>query len=77
MPDIQTETSAPRSLDDRLAVIRSRYPELEPGMVVDVVRAVLGSMQNRFLQLHCQAVDGHEHLVDRLRILRTGLARCV
>lgn len=45
MPDIQTETSAPRSLDDRLAVIRSRYPELEPGMVVDVVRAVLGSMQ--------------------------------
>lgn len=44
MPDIQMGSPATLSLDDRLSVIRARYPELEPGMVVDVVRAVLGSM---------------------------------
>lgn len=32
------------NLEDRLASIRVRYPDIEPSMVVDVVRAVLGSM---------------------------------
>jgi chemotaxis protein CheZ len=33
------------SLDDRLTAIKGRYPDMEPAIVVDVVRAVLGSMQ--------------------------------
>jgi chemotaxis protein CheZ len=44
MPDTPMDSPTTRSLDDRLAVIRARYPEMEPAMVVDVVRAVLGSM---------------------------------
>jgi chemotaxis protein CheZ len=31
-------------LHERLAVMRARYPDMDPAMVVEVVRAVLGSM---------------------------------
>ena len=44
MPDTQMDAPAAGSLDDRLSVIRARYPDLEPAIVGDVVRAVLGSM---------------------------------
>ncbi len=53
MPDTQQYLTGPDTplgfdtklnLDDRLAAIRLRYPDVDPGMVVDVVRAVLGTM---------------------------------
>jgi len=36
--------SEPDAMGQRLAVMRARYPEMDPAMVVDVVRAVLGTM---------------------------------
>ena len=44
MPDTHMDKAPANTLDSRLATIRARYPDLEPTMVVDVVRAVLGSM---------------------------------
>jgi hypothetical protein len=35
----------PAQLPQRLAQLEARYPASDPGMVADVVRAVLGSMR--------------------------------
>jgi chemotaxis protein CheZ len=44
MPDASA-LPADRSLADRLASLRARYPQTDPDMVADVVRAVLSTMR--------------------------------
>ncbi len=44
MPEDRIGKPDADSLEDRLAAIRARYPGTDPAMIVDVVRAVLGSL---------------------------------
>jgi chemotaxis protein CheZ len=45
MPEATADALPGTTIGERLDTIRTRYPDMDPAMVADVVRAVLGSMR--------------------------------
>jgi chemotaxis protein CheZ len=63
-----------RALKERLTVIRARQPDLEPGMVAEVVRAVLTTMSDDLTAKEASLLQEVEELAHTIATAKTEIA---